>query len=260
MKLAFTPADFALIGVVTAMATAMAYVHSPRAKSVVFCLPLPFTAAVISSGQSVDLTHLVGLLLVLLFPWLVWLLHVRMRVNIFVADLIGVGAFLALGFLFARLLPRGGQEREALLFAGGCVVLTVLSAAGLLLPPRIEPGHRSALPVYFKVPAVVAVVTGIILIKEPLRGFMPFFPFATIFAVYESRHSLHTLASRMPIMGLGSVPFLAIVRALQPEHGYAWALGAAWACYVPLALLLDQYYARRAVDGVDLVDAVDKRG
>ena len=245
MTLPFGAADLALIGVVTGMATAMAYVHSPRAKSVVFCLPLPFTAAVISSGQPVDLTHLVGLLLVLLFPWLVWLLHVRLRVNIFAADLAAVGAFLGLGFLCARILPRP-EAREDLLFAGGCVALALFSAAMLLLPARAEPGHRSALPVYFKVPAIMAIVAAVILAKEPLRGFMPFFPYATMFAVYESRHSLYTLSARMPVMGLGSVPFLAIFRALQPAHGYALALAAAWACYVPLALLLDQYYARRA--------------
>jgi hypothetical protein len=246
VKLPFGPADFALIGVVTGMATAMAYVHSPRAKSVIFCLPLPFTAAVISSGQPVDLTHLAGMVLVLLFPWLVWLLHIRLRVHILVADFAAVGAFLALGFLLAKLLPRGGGTQENLWFAGGSVAIVLVCSAMLLVPARDEPGHRSALPVYVKAPAVAAIVAGIVLLKEPLRGFMPFFPYATMFAVYESRHSLYTLSARMPVMGLGSVPFLAVFRALQPERGYALALTAAWACYVPMALLLDQYYARRA--------------
>jgi hypothetical protein len=241
----FTVPDLALVLVVTGMATAMAYVHSPRAKSVIFCLPLPFTAAVISSGQAVDLTHLVGLVLVLAFPWLVWLLHVRLGVNIIVADLAAVGAFLGLGFLFARVLPAGGPT-EALAFWAGEAAIALLSAAMLALPHRTEPGHRSVLPVYLKVPAVMSIVLGVILIKEPLRGFMPFFPYVTIFAVYESRRSLYTLASRMPVMGLGSIPFLAVVRLLQPAHGYALALLCGWACYVPIALLLDQLYARRA--------------
>jgi len=100
--------------------------------------------------------------------------------------------------------------------------------------------------VYLKVPAVMSIVFGVVLLKEPLRGFMPFFPYVTIFAVYESRRSLYTLASRMPVMGLGSVPFLAAVRLLQPARGYALALLCGWACYLPIALLLDQLYARRA--------------
>lgn len=241
----FTIADFALIAVVTLMATAMAYVHSPRAKSVVFCLPLPFTAAVVSSGQSVDLTHLAGMAMVLVFPWLVWLLHVRWKMNIIVADLLALGAYLAGGFALARVLPRGGQGDE-LWFAAVAVGMTLASAALLLLPPRAEPGHKSGMPIYFKVPAIMAIVSLIIMAKDPLRGFMPCFPYATLFAVYESRRSLYTLAWRMPVMGLGVVPFLAVFRWLQPEHGYAAALAAAWLCYVPVALLLDQYYTRRA--------------
>jgi hypothetical protein len=257
MTFPFGAADFALVGVVTAMATAMAYVHSPRAKSLIFCLPLPFTAGVIASGQPVGITHVVGVALVAVFPWLVWMLHTRWGLNIVLADLITVGAVLGAGFLLARLLPTGGPS-EALAFWIAVVVLGLLAIVMLALPPRAEPGHRSALPIYFKVPAIAAIVLGIVLVKEPLRGFMPTFPFATIFAVYESRRSLYTLAWRMPIMTLGFVPMLVACRLLQAGHGYPLALACGWAGFVPIALLLDRHYARRAVDKQGTVDAVDK--
>ncbi len=253
MKLPLGPADLALVAVVTAMATAMAYLRSPRAKSVAFCLPLPFTAAVVSSGQPVGLTHLAGLALVTAFPWLVWLLHARRGLNIVAAAGVAVAAYLGAGFLFARLLPGGGAV-EAGAFWAGLGVLLLAALALLALPGRAEPGHKSAMPVYLKVPAVAAIVLGIVAVKEPLRGFMPMFPYATIFAVYESRRSLHTLAWRMPIMALAFLPMLAACRLILPAHGYLAALACGWAFFVPIALGLDRWFAKRTVDGADRVD------
>jgi hypothetical protein len=227
------------------MATATAYLRSPRAKSLAYMLPFPFTAAVIASGQRVDATHAVGIAMVWAYPWLAWLLHCRLRLGILVADAVTLVTYLAIGLLLARFVPHEGSAADTLFW----VSAAVLTAAGLgmaFVPTRTEPGHRSRMPVYVKLPLLLLIVTAVVLAKRPLRGFMPTFPYVTVFAVYEARRSLHTLAARMPVFILGFAPFLVICRLLIPAWGYAPALALAWSAYLPIYLLVDRLMAARA--------------
>ena len=101
---------------------------------------------------------------------------------------------MAVGALVARRLPD--HDAAFWLAASGCALL----GAGLLwrLPQRDEPGHRSPLPVYLKVPIILMVVATLILIKGWLRGFVTVFPMVGVIAAYEARNSLWTMVCQIP--------------------------------------------------------------
>jgi hypothetical protein len=255
----FSPADAVLILAVTGMAVGVAYLHSPRAKTLLYMLPIPFTLALISSGRGVDATHPLAFLLVWAFPWNVYLLHVRLKVPIVAADLVALVVHVTVSLVLACLVPtRGGiglGVPEPVWF--GVMLAVVLVAAGLALhavPPRLESGHRSPLPPHVKVPIIMAVIIGIVLAKEVLRGFMPAFPMVTVIAVYEARKSLYTLAGRFPICLIGLVPVMLVLRVLVPYGNptatdYAVGLTLGWAVYIPVYLLLNRRYNRPMAPG-----------
>ena len=239
-------ADLALVAVVTGLVTAVAYLRSPRAKSLAYSLPLPFTAGLVASGQEIDATHIMGVAMVWGYPWLVWLLCRRVQLNVIAADAAALAAYLGASLLSARLVPAGGSAAGTAAFWAGLAALLAGGLAALTVPCRPEPGHRSPLPAAVKVPGVFLLVAGIVLLKNPLRGFMPTFPFVTVFTVYEARNCLHTIAARMPVFILGMVPFLAVCRLAVPAWGHGPALALAWAAYLPVYLLLDRFMAGRA--------------
>jgi len=252
----FSIADVGLILAVTGMSVGVAYLHSARAKTLLYMLPIPFTLGFISSGHGVDATHPLAFLLVWAFPWNVYVLHSRLRVPIFVADAIALVVHVAVSLVLARVVPvRGGAGLgvpEAVWFMVLLVGLLVLAGLALhLLPARHESGHRSALPVHIKIPVVMAVIVGIVLSKQMLRGFMPAFPMVTVIAVYEARKSLYTLAGRFPICLIGLVPVMFVLRWLVPYNDptladCALGLTCGWAVYIPVYLLLNRVYNRPA--------------
>ena len=244
MHLPFGAGDIALMLIVTAMAVGMAYVPSPRAKSMLYMLPLPFTAAMLATGQSVDATHMCGMTAIWLYPWVAWLMHGRLGLHIILASGAALGIHTSLSLALARIIPSSGASEQACFWS---VWVVALAAGGLalLVPARREASHRSALPAYLKVPLVLLLVAGVVMLKEQLRGFMPTFPFATVFAVYESRRSLHTLASRFPIFLVGFLPMIVACRWAIPAWGHAAGLAAGWAVYLPVYIGLDRLRERR---------------
>ena len=86
----FTRWDVLLVAAVSAQATVLSYMHSPRLKAFVFMLPIPDTCASLAVGAPVGSEHAAGLILLLGFLLAVWALHVRLRVPI-VAGLVTAG-------------------------------------------------------------------------------------------------------------------------------------------------------------------------
>lgn len=250
MTFPFAIPDLLLILVVTGMAVGMGHVRSPRAKSLVYMLPLPFSLALIATGKGVDGTHMAGMLAVWAFVWVVWLLHLKLGLPILLADLLAIALHCGISFTLGALIPEQGPA-EAFWFWAGAGLLLAGSVAGLLWHHPREPGHRSTLPVYVKAPLVLLIVLGILLAKQPLRGFMPSFPMVTVFAVYEARHSLRTLGHRFAIFAAGFIPLAIVLRLTLPENpvpplGYLAPLALGWACYLPILILLDRFYAARS--------------
>jgi hypothetical protein len=211
MPLAFSPWDLALLAVVTAMGTLLAYLPHPRWKAFLLSLPFPFTLANLSLGEPPGPSHALGL----------W-------------------TFL----LFVHLVPAGPAVFWAVLgaaIAAGVVLL-------LLLPHRLEPAHRSPLPAGVKLAAVAGVVAVLVLLKRTLGGFMTMFPMVATVAAYEARHSLWTLGRQVPVVLVTMGPMIAAMWLLQHLGGasMAFSLLGGWAVFLAILVPVTWTQWRRA--------------
>lgn len=234
----FTSWDLALVVAVSAMGTAVAYVRNPEHKAFVLMLPVPFTLATLALGRPLDATHVLAMGLLFGFTVGVWALHTRLRWPILVSIPVCALAYCAVGAVLNRWLPSHGM-------AFWCAVPVVFTGALLLvrsLPYRVEPHHRTHLPVWIKLPAIALVVTGLIAIKQYLGGFMTMFPMVGVIAAHEARHSLWTMVRRIPWVILIMAPMMALIRLTQDRIGLPGALGLAWLLLFALLWLLRSHY------------------
>lgn len=217
--------DILLVTAVSVMGTTMAYVRQPQWKALIFSLPIPFTLATLSLNQPVDITHVMGLSMLLIYIHGVRILHKTCHLPIVLAIAIALVADASLSIVLAPILPR-----EETLF---WITLTMTALLGCVLlkltPRRQENNHRSALPVLVKLPIIIGVVSILIVIKYRLQGFIGFFPMVGILAAYESRHSLWTLCRQVPMFMITATPMLAAIHLCQTHMSLGWALGCGWA-------------------------------
>ena len=132
------------------------------------------------------------------------------------------------------------------------VAVVVAVAAWRAMPPKDEPGHRTTLPLWVKVPAIAAVIVAIILLKSWLRGFMVMFPYIGTIAAYEARHSLWTLTRQVPVLMAMFLPMMAAVLLTEDRLGLGGALALGWAVY--LAMLVPCWRFGLARQGADESD------
>lgn len=224
MSFQFGAWDIALLIAVSLQATAMAYLSEPRWKAIVYSIPFPFTFAALAVGEPINATNVAGVVLLMLYTQAVRVLHVRWHWPIAIAIAAGVGVYCALATPLAAVLPH--SSLAFWLMAGGVLVL----GAALLhvLPPRDEPSHRTPLPIYLKLPIIIAVVTVLLLFKRQLGGFVTMFPMVGVVGAYEARHSLWTLGRQVPILMLALPPMMVTCFLAQGVLGLPLALVCAW--------------------------------
>lgn len=156
-------------------------------------LPVPFTLATLALGRPVAATNVLGLLVQFVFVLGIWALHTRRKVPILPAIGILTGVYCVVGMALARLNPTGDRA------FWGAVAGTIMAGVMLIwrLPYRAEPHDRTPLPIWVKLPSIALVITGVVLMKNQLGGFMTVFPMLGLVAAYEARHSLWTLVRRV---------------------------------------------------------------
>jgi hypothetical protein len=216
---------------VVAQVTAVAYLYHPKWKALAFSFPIPFTLGTLALGQRVDATSVIGLTLILLFMHTVRLLYQRQSLPIVLAILCSALGYCLVGWALAKVVPR--TDLAFFLACGGALAL-----AGVLVRlPRHpdEPGHRTSLPIWVKLPIILAVVLFLVVVKQQLRGFMATFPMVGVLAAYEARHSLRTLCAQIPIMLLCMIPLMMVARFLEPRIGPEASLAIGW---IPCLLIL----------------------
>lgn len=227
--------DFSLLVVVVLQAVILAYVTQPRWKAILSTVPIPFTFAVLAVGQPVDATNILALALFFFYFQEVRWLHTRWKVHIIPAIVLSALTYTVLGALLSPVLPK---TDTVFLLTGGVVWLGAVFFLWRM-PSRQEPGHKSPLPIYFKLPIVIVVVVFLILIKGLLQGFATVFPMVSIIAAYEARHSLWTVGRQVPMQIIAMAPMIVAIRFVQPIFGIGPALGAGWLVFlcieVPLA-------------------------
>jgi len=241
----FGLADLALMLSVTFLAVGVAYLPSPRAKSICFSIPLPFSMSLLSTGQAIDATAGIGILATWAFPWITWALYKKKAWAILLAELAALLFFCSVSAVVPLYVARTGPVETFAFWISWGIMLPICLAMMAWLPPRQEAHHKSPLPVPLKTLLIFIIVFSVVLVKPHIRGFMVAFPYVTCFAVYEGRHSLYTLARRMPSFILSIMPALLICRLLPPHIGFFGALAVSWAFYIPSLILIDRFYTRR---------------
>ncbi len=195
--------DFVLVLGVSLQTTLLAFVRSPRAKALLYSFPVPFTIANLALGRPIGTSHMVGYLNLLLFMVLVRWLHSRLKAPIVASIAASAAVYCVVGALLNAVMPL----TAASFWTAFAVVLAVGVGLAVALPHRVEPGHRSDLPVPVKFAVVAAVISALVALKGPLGGFMATFPMVGVVATYEARHSLWTMVRQTPlvILSLGSM-------------------------------------------------------
>jgi hypothetical protein len=224
------PWDLALIVVVSLQATLLAYLPQPEWKAILSTLPIPFTVAFLAVGEPVAATNVLGLVLVFLYVQEVRWLHGRWSLPIVPAIALSAISYTLIGTLVAPRLPTTDDlfwVTSGLVWLLGIVLL-------LRMPRRTEPGHRSPMPIYLKIPVVMGVIVFLVLIKRALLGFATVFPMVSIVAAYEARYSLWTLGRQMPILMVAMVPMMGAIRLTQTTGHLGLALLAGWLVFLCL--------------------------
>jgi hypothetical protein len=220
--------DLGLLGVVSLQITAIAYLSRARLKALILSLPFPFTTIALSQDKPIDATHILALLALLVYYHFIRLLHQRLPIVPSIA--LGLVVYIGVSRLVIHLLPITPHSFWLSALGVGSLALVLF----LFQPPRREPNHRTPLPIYFKLPAVAAVVGLLILIKGALQGFATLFPLVGVVGLYEARKGLWSICRQAPVFILGMCALLATVYSTQETLGLAPALLVGWVVYLSL--------------------------
>lgn len=232
MTIPFGPYDLALVAAVSAQATALATVREARWKAAILSLPIPFTMATLAVGKPVGAAHVLGLPMLFCYAQGVRILHVEWRVPIVAAIALSAGGYVALGALLASVVPATGVAFWT------SAVATFVAGLWLLrrMPARHEPGYRSPLPLWIKVPVIVLVILLLVALKNTLQGFMTLFPMMGVVGAYEARHSLRTICRQMPVLMIALAPMMVACRLIQPYVALPVALALGWVVFLGVFL------------------------
>ncbi len=234
--------ELLLLVAVSLQVTVMAYLRAPRMKALVLCLPLPFTLVSLAMGAAVDATNLLGVIAIFVYVHLVRLLHQKGGVPIVAAIALSLVSYCALGWTLLRLVPA----TPAMFWILAAVLLAGAAYLNRGTASRSEPGHRTPLPIWLKLPIVLAVVCGLLAVKESLQGVATMFPMVSVPGAYEARHSLWTLGRQMPVLIITLVSLMIVARLSQPHLGLIGGLGLGWIVYLSLLVpLLRSLWARQ---------------
>lgn len=226
--------DVLLVLVVSLQATAMAYIPQPRLKAFAYFLPFPFTLATLSLGRNIDASNVIGIIALIVYINGVRILYRNLRLPIVAAIVIAAATYSLIGYLLSPIIPT--TDLAFWLACAGMLALAVVLY--LKMPPRHEPSRRTQLPVYVKLPIIAAVVTGLVIVKGYLGGFMTLFPMVGVVGAYEARYSLWSLARQLPTWIIAVLPMMAVVRLTQASVGLGPALILGWVVFLAVLLPL----------------------
>ena len=234
MNLHLTGWDIALLIAVSGMGTVLAYLYHPQWKAVMLTLPIPFSMAFLSLQKPIDVTNIAGLLVLLAFTHAVRMLYYNYNVRIFITIAVSAIGYCLVGTLLAKILPKTEFAFWTVL---SLVVLTGI-AFYILQPIRSDRGHRTAMPIWLKLPVMICVVLILIIIKKSLLGFMTVFPMVGVIAAYEGRFSLWTNCHKVALIMFSMGPMMAAMFIAQ--HWLNWhvfpALALGWAVLLTILL------------------------
>jgi hypothetical protein len=216
-------AVFALV--LAGFVSAIAYLHNPRLKALVYSMPVPFTCAYLATGMPINATHLLGVALIIAYNWVVYFAHTRWRLPLGVAISVSVAVYVGGAALFCSL------SHVSLLWVVGPIALAWLLVV-VAYRPHEEPWHRDAMPWWLKLPLVFTLGMAMYSSTALLAGAVSTFPYAGVFTSYEMRRSLRTLAGQFTINAFGYLMAMILISRLERYPGDLRALLAGWGIFL----------------------------
>ena len=229
--------DCLLIVAVTLQATILAYIYDPRWKGFMLVLPIPFTIASLAVGHPIDATNILAMNLLLLFTHAVRILHYKLKWPIIASIGCSALTYVVAGTLLAKVVPSS----DVAFWLAFCGTLLLALFVAQRFGPSDEPGYRTPLPLWIKLPAIMVVITALVLAKSLLQGFITAFPMVGLVAAYESRYSLRTVCRQIPPVMLASGALMTATRLTQATIGFLPALGVGWLVYLVALYPIMQY-------------------
>jgi hypothetical protein len=237
MLVKFVPWDYALMVVVTIMATLISYLDKPKWKAFILSLPIPFTLAVLAVGQPLTIANVMGLLLLLFYTHSVRILYQRVRMPIVLAIVISAVGYCLLAALTLPVLPN----TETAFWVVSLVLFVLAFILLWLLPERNETSYRSTLSFWLKLPILFSVIFLIIILKGILQGYMTLFPMVGVVASYEARNSLWTIGRQIPMLMIAMIPMIDAAHFFQPYTGLGGSLAIGWGVFLAIFSLITWY-------------------
>lgn len=224
---------FALvIGIVIAI---IASVKSTKMKALIYSLPIPMTLALIATGGHVDTSHLLGLLLVALFLWLVTLLKSK-GIHIILADIVSAIAYVGAGYILVTY-----TDIPFFVAVIGYALLWLLFIVFYREKKFKESRKNSAkISPIIKFPIVSAVAFLLLNLKSLLSGVIVTFPFSGVFAVIETQNMLRTLSATFARNSLGILVFF-VAMYLTDGLNLAVRLLIGWGVYLLVLKLITRF-------------------
>lgn len=204
----------------------MAAVKSPRLKAFIYSLPIPITIALFATGGHVNTTHIVGLVMVTGFLWLVYGLT-RRGVNVYAADVVAAGLYVAAGLFTTKM-----ASIPFIIAAGAFAAFWLLFVIIYRTPRTHDPVNTSKIKPIVKLPVVSAFAYVLLSLKSFLSaGVIVTFPFSGVFAVIESRHTLRTLAATFTHNSIAILVFFIVIHSMDSSH-IVLKIIVGWAVYL----------------------------
>ncbi len=240
-NLALNRWDVILVIVVSLQTAILAYTASPRAKSVMMTLPFPFTIVTLSLGLHVDATNVLALVILFIYSHSIRLLHDRLGVPIVAAIPTALLLYIALGYFAAQITPRDETTfwiSVVVVFLFGLVVFFGTKS-------RAERAHRTSLPIWVKLPIILAIVALLVVIKGNLGGFASLFPLVSVVGSYEARYSLWMMSRTVPMLMITLLPLLVTTHLTQQAVGLGVGMLLGWAVFFVLLVPITMWQWRR---------------
>ena len=215
---------------------AISMVKNRKVKTVIYSLPIPLTLTLIASQKGVDASHVVGLFLVVGFLWSVNLLR-KLGATIIVADVCSVVMYVFLGYALLQLVTGENLSFTFLtsLFVLAWMLFALFVAYGKYTSKN-PPGKRWNVNPLVKGSMITLVAMVLLTFVGLLKGIVVTFPFAGIFAVFEMRNQLDTLATEFTKNSIAILALFIALYLLIPILGMYPAIGIGWAVYTVVLL------------------------
>lgn len=233
-----------LATVITASILLISSVSSPKLRAAIYSLPIPITILLIGTGGNVDVTYLVGLLLVLTFMTITWLLYTKLKIPILPAIILSAAAYVGLGTLnrFIVNVP----------FLVGYFIFVACWLVYIARPIKLHRKHYRKVQVNLRAKdyiirgsVIFALAYSIIGIKGLIFGAAITFPFNGIFTVYVMREQLPVLITEQIRNFLALFTFFLAIWLLQPRVGLPLALAIGWIIAPSMIYGITRYVPRR---------------